>query len=115
MVQTLKYRDGCDRRRKSVCDIESPEKRLLEKEVSTWRGFFVFPMMKEGILQTNKSQICLIWNSRISIVLTTNQSVHSQIYKKYEKFHYRKKNIQVYIRTFSLDQKNKYISQDIPK
>lgn len=45
LVQTLKYRDGCDRNRKSVCDIESPEKRLLEKEVSTWRGSFVFPMM----------------------------------------------------------------------
>jgi len=45
LVETLKNRDGCDRNRKSVCDIESPEKRLLEKEVSTWRGLFVFPML----------------------------------------------------------------------
>lgn len=41
-LQILKYKDRCDRNRKSECDIEIPDDRLLEKEMSTWEACLCF-------------------------------------------------------------------------
>ena len=65
LVADIKIQRGVTETERASVILRAPKKRLLEKEVSTWRGLFVFPMMEGGILQTNKSQICRIWILRI--------------------------------------------------